>query len=66
MTPDDSETPGHMADAVSHLEQAEMHRKAAADSAGRGKETLTRNFGQQHEAVQASGHDAERGFHGVG
>jgi hypothetical protein len=65
MIPDDSETPSHVADAVSHLEQAEMHRQAAAESATAGKATLEQNFGAQHEAVQATGHDAERGFHGV-
>lgn len=65
MIPDDSETPSHVADAVSHLEQAEMHRQAAAESASAGKATLEQNFGAQHEAVTSTGHDAERGFHGV-
>ncbi len=64
MTPDDAETVGHVAEAVAHLQAAQREQQAAAEAAEAARTSLTRNFGDANEAVQASGHEAERGFHG--
>jgi hypothetical protein len=66
MIPTDSETVGHIANAVACLQQAKQKAAEAAEHAEAGKATLTKNHGQQHEAVQSTGHDSQLGFHNVG
>jgi hypothetical protein len=65
MLPDDTETVGHISDAVAALQAAQSNQKAAQDAILAAKSSHERNFHAQHEAVQATGHDAERGYHGV-
>jgi hypothetical protein len=65
MIPDDSETVGHTADVMAHLQRAEQEKQAAAEAAAAAIKSHIANFGAQHEAVNATGHDAERGYHGV-